>query len=129
MDAIEVGIMVFAATWRTGWHCESLGKSLMRALVGLALGLVCLGAQLASAREAQWIWSPEHPRGTAPVGDCFFRKTIQVPAVEQASIPSPPMIATNFGLMVDALATVSRYGKWKTTIFRDYWSLVAMRLR
>ncbi|MCC6508241.1 MAG: HEAT repeat domain-containing protein, partial [Pirellulaceae bacterium] len=39
-----------------------------------------------SGREAQWIWSPEHPRGMAPAGDCLFRKTIQVPAVEEASI-------------------------------------------
>lgn len=38
------------------------------------------------AVEAQWIWTSEHPRGTAPAGDCYFRKTFQVPNVEQASI-------------------------------------------
>lgn len=56
--------------------CQLLAWSLML-LFGLAS---------ASAREAQWIWSPEHPRLAAPQGDCYFRKTLQVPAVEQASI-------------------------------------------
>lgn len=37
-------------------------------------------------QEAIWIWSPEHPRGQAPAGDCYFRKTFQVEAVEQASV-------------------------------------------
>ena len=55
----------------------------------LALAAICFFGALANtgaAKEAQWIWTPEHPRGAAPAGDCFFRKTIQVPAVEQASI-------------------------------------------
>jgi putative heme-binding domain-containing protein len=41
---------------------------------------------VSSAREAQWIWTPEHPRGVAPAGDCFFRKTFQVARVEQATV-------------------------------------------
>lgn len=48
--------------------------------------VLLIGATSAGAREAQWIWSPEHPRGEAPQGDCYFRKTLQVPSVEQASI-------------------------------------------
>lgn len=48
--------------------------------------MLLFGLASASAREAQWIWSPEHPRLAAPQGDCHFRKTLQVPAVEQASI-------------------------------------------
>ncbi|MCA9133272.1 MAG: HEAT repeat domain-containing protein, partial [Planctomycetales bacterium] len=47
----------------------------------------CLGLHsLARAQEAQWIWSPEHPRGQAAEGDCFFRKTFQLGSVEQASV-------------------------------------------
>jgi len=38
------------------------------------------------AQEAQWIWSPEHPRGQAPEGDCYFRRAIQLDAVEEATI-------------------------------------------
>lgn len=38
------------------------------------------------SQEAQWIWSPEHPRGQAPAGDCFFRRTMQLDAVEEATI-------------------------------------------
>jgi glucose/arabinose dehydrogenase len=55
----------------------------------LGLAALCLVASLGNlshAKEAQWIWTPEHPRGEAPAGDCFFRKTFQVPNVEQASI-------------------------------------------
>lgn len=40
----------------------------------------------ASAQEAQWIWSPEHPRGQAKQGDCFFRKSLTLGAVEEASV-------------------------------------------
>ena len=63
-------------TRTTQWLCQALAW-------GVAL---FVGAASLEAREAQWIWSPEHPRGEAPQGDCYFRKTIQVPAVEQASI-------------------------------------------
>ncbi len=52
---------------------------------GLQPGLA-IGSSDLHSREAQWIWSPEHPRGAAPAGDCYFRKTLQVTAVEQASI-------------------------------------------
>jgi len=39
-----------------------------------------------AAQEAQWIWSPEHPRGQVIAGDCYFRKTLQVTSVEEATI-------------------------------------------
>ncbi len=54
--------------------------------VFLAICLFAATAAGSTAKEAQWIWSPEHPRGQAPQGDCYFRKTIQVTNVEQASI-------------------------------------------
>ncbi|MCA9130014.1 MAG: HEAT repeat domain-containing protein [Planctomycetales bacterium] len=41
---------------------------------------------LCFSQEAQWIWSPEHPRGQAKQGDCFFRKTLELTNVEQATI-------------------------------------------
>lgn len=66
------------AHWRT---------RLSRILIGLtAVALSCMAAAHCSAKDAQWIWTPEHPRGAAPAGDCFFRKTFQVTAVEQATI-------------------------------------------
>lgn len=40
----------------------------------------------AVSQEAKWIWSPEHPRGQAPQGDCYFRKQLQLESVEQASL-------------------------------------------
>ncbi|RMF40072.1 MAG: heme-binding protein [Planctomycetota bacterium] len=52
----------------------------------MLLGLMGLVAGSASAQEASWIWSPEHPRAAAPAGDCFFRKAFQVGTVEEASI-------------------------------------------
>lgn len=53
---------------------------------------MCLGwllwhsLSMAQAQEAQWIWTPEHPRGQAAEGECFFRKTIQLGSVEKASL-------------------------------------------
>lgn len=38
------------------------------------------------AQDAQWIWTPEHPRGQATEGDCYFRKTMQLGSVEQATV-------------------------------------------
>jgi hypothetical protein len=40
----------------------------------------------AVGQEAKWIWSPEHPRGQAPQGDCYFRKQLQLDSVEQATL-------------------------------------------
>lgn len=39
-----------------------------------------------NAQEAQWIWSPEHPKLQATKGDCFFRKSFQAGSVEKATI-------------------------------------------
>ncbi len=57
-------------------------KSLIFLATATTLGL----SQPAIAQEAQWIWSPEHPRGQAIQGDCYFRKTLQVSSVEEATI-------------------------------------------
>lgn len=46
----------------------------------------CLVSPQAVAQEAKWIWSPEHPRGQAVKGDCYFRKTLQVSSVEEATV-------------------------------------------
>lgn len=56
-------------------------------LAGWSLLTLCslMTAKL-EAQEAQWIWSPEHPRGQAIAGDCYFRKTLQVTSVEEATI-------------------------------------------
>ncbi len=44
------------------------------------------GSQNLVAQEANWIWTPEHPRGDAPKGDCYFRKTIELTSVEQGTV-------------------------------------------
>jgi putative heme-binding domain-containing protein len=48
--------------------------------------LLCVFGRGLGAQEAQWIWSPEHPRGQAQAGDCFFRKTLMLGAIEQATV-------------------------------------------
>lgn len=48
--------------------------------------LLCRADCRLQAQEAQWIWSPEHPRGQAAEGECYFRKTLQVGSVEEASV-------------------------------------------
>lgn len=45
-----------------------------------------LGTRSAAAQEANWIWSPEHPRGQSPVGACYFRCTMQLSEVEKATV-------------------------------------------
>ncbi len=52
----------------------------------LAFALIISGLPAAEAQEANWIWSPEHPRGRSPAGECYFRKTLQLGSVEQASV-------------------------------------------
>ena len=52
----------------------------------IALAYCCQPWSMAQAQEAQWIWSPEHPPGQAGEGDCYFRKTLQLGAVEQATV-------------------------------------------
>ncbi|MEZ6136201.1 MAG: HEAT repeat domain-containing protein [Pirellulaceae bacterium] len=56
------------------------------AIAGLCVYFLLSFARPSVAQEAQWIWSPEHPRAQAKAGDCFFRKTIQVSTVEQAMV-------------------------------------------
>ncbi|MEM7477320.1 MAG: HEAT repeat domain-containing protein [Planctomycetota bacterium] len=46
----------------------------------------CLSLSSSHAQEANWIWSPEHPRGQATQGDCFFRCTMQLASIEQATV-------------------------------------------
>jgi putative membrane-bound dehydrogenase-like protein len=36
--------------------------------------------------DAQWIWSPSQPRNEIPAGECYFRKTFQAAAVEEAQL-------------------------------------------
>ncbi len=52
----------------------------------MVLALLWTTAGWATAQEASWIWSAEHPRGSAPAGNCYFRKTFAAGTVEQASI-------------------------------------------
>ncbi|MCY2994155.1 MAG: HEAT repeat domain-containing protein [Planctomycetota bacterium] len=35
-------------------------------------------ATVSRAQEAQWIWSPEHQKGSVPLGACHFRKQVVV---------------------------------------------------
>lgn len=58
----------------------------IRRLAFFAVATSFLFDSRVSAQEAQWIWSPEHPRGQAIQGDCYFRKTLQVSSVEEATI-------------------------------------------
>ena len=69
----------------------------LRRIRPLCLALQLLGGLLAVvgslelssyaySQEAQWIWSPEHPRNQAPEGDCYFRRVLQLDTVEEATI-------------------------------------------
>lgn len=70
-------------------------KSLDRALYfiatltfAFACGITALQATAlqAIAQEAQWIWSPEHPKDSVPQVVCHFRKSILLRAAEQGTI-------------------------------------------
>ncbi len=67
--------------------CKYWNFSQKNAGVALILcSFVVAWAPLSVAQEAKWIWSAEHPRGQAVRGDCYFRKTIQVSTVEEATV-------------------------------------------
>jgi len=51
---------------------QSVKHTLSIWLVGLALANC--GSRLTAAQEAQWIWSPEHPRGQATEAIAFSVK-------------------------------------------------------
>ncbi len=57
--------------------------SLFRSIISL---IALAGMSSANAQEAQWIWSPEHPRNQAPEGDCYFRRVLQIDTVEEATV-------------------------------------------
>jgi len=44
------------------------------------------GRASAAEGEAEWIWTPAQPRNEAPAGDCYFRKTFDSAAVEEAFV-------------------------------------------
>ncbi|HBE71563.1 MAG TPA: heme-binding protein, partial [Planctomycetaceae bacterium] len=66
--------------------CRPLPLGCRLAKLLLAVFAILFFSTISLAQEAQWIWSPEHPPGRAPAGDCFFRRTLQIDRVEQASI-------------------------------------------
>ncbi len=51
--------------------------------LALAMAMQCAAAY---AKEAEWIWSPEHPKNQAGQGDCYFRKEILLASVQEATI-------------------------------------------
>lgn len=65
---------------------QMIHPTVLRVAVLAVAGLVSVLDTAAHAQEAQWIWSPEHPREQAAAGDCFFRKTIQIGSIEQATV-------------------------------------------
>lgn len=67
------------------WY-DATGIPMSRAVSLLVLLAALLTSQIGVAQEAQWIWSPEHPKGQAKEGDCYFRKVIQLGAIEQATV-------------------------------------------
>jgi putative heme-binding domain-containing protein len=73
--------------WINSATVHAVNGLLNAAAKPLLLVAVCffMPAQV-DAQEAQWIWSPEHPRGQAIQGDCYFRKTLQLSSVEEATI-------------------------------------------
>lgn len=56
-----------AACWLAGW-------------------LACAAAAPAAQGEAEWIWTPAQTKNEAPAGDCYFRKTFDCAAVEEAFV-------------------------------------------
>jgi len=54
------------------------------AIFALSIGLLAAG--IAGAQDTQWIWTPDSPPGAASLGSACFRKTLQLPAIEQARV-------------------------------------------
>ncbi len=65
--------------------CFAAGCRAM-AVAALAGGLTFLVCQAATAKEAQWIWSPAYEKELAPAGTCYFRKTFNLAAAEHGTV-------------------------------------------
>jgi putative heme-binding domain-containing protein len=63
-----------------------VAQSHLRSGLFLILFVALSSAAPLSAQEAEWIWSPEHPRNQAAAGDCYFRRVMQLEAVEEATV-------------------------------------------
>src|SRR5690606_25031533 len=84
-DSLDPGRWNWLRTNRFVLPMDS-GCPMKSAFTLLSCVWVAVFARTALAQEAQWIWSPEHPRMAAKEGDCYFRKTLQLGGVEEASI-------------------------------------------
>jgi putative membrane-bound dehydrogenase-like protein len=56
------------------------------AVATFAVGAVWANSPHASAKEAQWIWSPAYEKELAPEGVCYFRKTFNLGPPEHGII-------------------------------------------
>jgi putative heme-binding domain-containing protein len=73
-------------------RCTASDRDFRRHFIANGFAVVLLAYSLCGtvtavgAQDAQWIWTPEHPRGAATEGDCYFRKTMQLSSVERATV-------------------------------------------
>ena len=99
---------------RTSWFCLSL-------LCGLAMQWTLSSAARAASGDAEWIWSPAQTRNEAPAGDCYFRKTFDLTAIEAAEVQ---ITADNkFELTVNGQA-VAEGADWRQMQIHDVTKLL-----
>ncbi|MBI3836567.1 MAG: HEAT repeat domain-containing protein [Planctomycetia bacterium] len=66
------------------WCAVACSRTLVVGI--LAAGVMLAQGETASAKEAQWIWSPAYEKELAPAETCYFRKTFNLGAPEQGTI-------------------------------------------
>ncbi len=76
----------------------------------------------AGDNEAEWIWTPSQPKNAAPAGDCYFRKTFDCAAAEEAFVQ---ISADNkFELTVNG-QPVGKGSDWRQMQIHDITKLLA----
>ncbi len=67
-------------------HYQSHGQYFTRLLMQLACAAFVVCTATASAKEAEWIWSPAFEKELAPEGECYFRKTFELGMPETGQV-------------------------------------------
>lgn len=86
MDCTLMNRSIFSTPPRSLLACRPVSACVRMRILLIAAVLVFAASTCVTAQSPQWIWSSEHPVGAVPNTSVFFRKSLRLPSVEQASI-------------------------------------------
>jgi putative heme-binding domain-containing protein len=67
-------------------RCAAVRASFAACILAALAVIFALVSQAATAKEAQWIWSPAYEKELAPTGTCYFRKSFNLGTPEHGTV-------------------------------------------